>query len=120
MSRPLVWFAACLGLAHPALAQWPDPSSWLPLERRFESTGGGGWMIDGYDPVLAGGRCRTNFLALGPGGERVANIVEWEAVAIPGGILCRDGRWRGQDGQGAGTTPLQVFLRADGARFRSP
>jgi hypothetical protein len=120
MSRHLVLITLLLPLAPPALAQSPDPAGWAPLERRFESTGGGGWVIDEYDPVLAGEVCRTSFLALGPAGERAANIVEWDAVPVPGGVLCRDGRWRGQDGQGAGTTPLQVFLRDDGARFRSP
>jgi hypothetical protein len=120
MPHRLLLTAALLGLVHPVAAWAQDVSAWVPLERRFESTGGGGWVIDEYDPVLAEGRCRTNFLALGPGGERVANIAEWEATPVPGGVLCRNGQWRGQDGQGAGTTPLQVFLRADGARFRSP
>jgi hypothetical protein len=120
MPRHLALITLLLAPALPAIAQLPDLTGWAPLERRFESTGGGGWVIDQYDPVLAGRSCRTSFLALGPAGERVANIVEWEAVPVPGGVLCRDGRWRGQDGQGAGTTPLQVFLRDDGARFRSP
>jgi hypothetical protein len=120
MSRRFPMIAALIGFSAPAFAQLPDVSNWAALERRFESTGGGGWVIDEYDPVLTGGRCRTSFLALGPAGERAANIVEWEAVPVAGGTLCRDGQWRGQDGQGGGSTPLQVFLRADGARFRSP
>lgn len=120
MPHRLLLFAGLLGLVPSLAAQAQDVSGWTPLERRFESTGGGGWVIDEYDPVLVDGRCRTNFLALGPAGERAANIVEWEATPIPGGVLCRNGQWRGQDGQGSGTTPLQVFIRADGARFRSP
>jgi hypothetical protein len=97
-----------------------DHATWPALERRFESTGGGGWIIDGYEPVRLGALCRTDFTAIGPNGERVANMVEWDAVPVAGGVLCRDGRWRGRDGQGAGTTPLRVFIREDGARFRAP
>ncbi|MGX9965677.1 hypothetical protein ACVFYP_20295 [Roseomonas sp. F4] len=108
--------ASCLAAS--ALAE--EPAGWPVLERRFESTGGGGWIIDDYEPVRIGTLCRTDFTAIGPNGERVANVVEWQAVPMAGGVLCRDGRWRGRDGQSGGTTPLRVFLRDDGARFRAP
>lgn len=97
-----------------------DPSGWEPLQRRFESTGGGGWIIDDYDPVLAGTTCRTDFTAVSPQGERIGNTVLFDAVPVAGGMLCTNGRWRGRDGNSEGTTPLRVFIRADGARFRSP
>jgi hypothetical protein len=107
-------------IAAPAAAQAPDFAAWTPLTPRFESTGGGGWMIDGYDPVIAGARCITDFAAISPDGQVFRNEVEFDAVAVPGGTLCDNGRWRAKDGSGNGTTPLRVFIRADGARFRSP
>jgi hypothetical protein len=116
MRAALILLAALA--ATPVAAQ--DFSAWPPLATRFESTGGGGWMIDGYDPVLAGGRCTTDFAAVSPEGQVFRNEAVFDAVPVPGGVLCRDGRWRAKDGSGQGTTPLQVFIRADGARFRSP
>jgi hypothetical protein len=104
--------------AAPAWAE--DVAGWAPLERRFESTGGGGWMIDGYDPVLAGGLCATDFSVTSPQGQTFFNEARFDAVPIQGGVLCSNGRWRAKDGSGSGTTPLRVFIRADGARFRSP
>jgi hypothetical protein len=105
-----------------AQAQPPgDFAAWPPLERRFESTGGGGWMIEDYDPVRIGSECRTLFTAVSPTGDRIQNVVVFDAVPLAGGgVLCTNGRWRGRDGSGQGTTPLRVFIRADGARFRSP
>jgi hypothetical protein len=104
-----------------ALARQEDPTTWPPLQRRFESTGGGGWMIDRYDPILIGDRCVTAFSAISPAGEEFRNLVLFDAVPMPGGTLCLNGRWRAEDGSNeGGTTPLRVFLRADGARFRSP
>lgn len=114
-AMPLL-FALLLPLS--ALAE--EMAGWPPLERRFESTGGGGWVIDDYDPVLVGAECRTDFAAISPEGQRILNSVVFDAVSVPGGMLCTNGRWRGRDGQGEGTTPLRVFIRADGARFRSP
>jgi len=111
---------ALLLLAAPAYAQAPDFGAWPPLVPRFESTGGGGWMIEDYDPVIAGTRCTTDFAAVSPAGEVFRNEVEFDAVPVPGGTLCENGRWRAKDGSGSGTTPLRVFLRADGQRFRSP
>lgn len=113
------WMMAMV-LALPGLAVAQDVSGWAPLERRFESTGGGGWIIDGYDPVLRGGVCSTDFSVTSPQGQTFFNEAEFDAVPVPGGVLCHAGRWRAKDGSGSGTTPLQVFIRADGVRFRSP
>ena len=90
------------------------------MQRRFESTGGGGWMIDGYDLLLRGGACITDFSVTSPEGQAFYNEAEFDAVPIEGGLLCRNGRWRAKDGSGNGSTGLQVFIRPDGARFRSP
>jgi hypothetical protein len=107
---------ACL--ATPALAQ---PAGWVPLPTRVDSTGGGGWIIDQYRPVLLGDRCVTAFSVTSPQGETFRNIAAFEATPAEGGVLCRNGRWRAEHGAGeAGTTPLEIFLRADGARFRAP
>jgi hypothetical protein len=114
----VIWLAALL--AFPALAAGQERTGWPVLERRFESTGGGGWIIDGYDPVLRGGLCATDFSVTSPQGQTFFNEAEFDAVPVEGGILCRNGRWRAKDGSGNGTTPLEVFIRADGARFRSP
>ena len=108
-------FTASAALAAPeGMADWP------PLVPRFESTGGGGWMIEGYDPVIMGMRCVTDFAAIAPDGRVFRNEVEFDAVRVAGGVLCENGRWRAKDGSGSGTTPLRVFIRDDGRRFRSP
>ncbi|MBU8538177.1 hypothetical protein [Falsiroseomonas tokyonensis] len=122
MRRAFTLVAALLGgsLLAPGPLQAEDPASWPPLLPRFESTGGGGWMIDGYDPVVVGPVCRTDFAAISPEGQVFRNEVEFDAVPAPGGLMCENGRWRAKDGSGSGTTPLRVFIRADGARFRSP
>jgi hypothetical protein len=117
--RPVLVLLAALAAA-PAGAQPADLASWPPLLTRFESTGGGGWTIDGYDPVIRGGLCVTDFAAISPDGQVFRNEAEFDAVPVTGGTLCRNGRWRAKDGSGQGTTPLQVFIRADGQRFRSP
>jgi hypothetical protein len=98
-----------------------DYSAWSVLSPRFESTGGGGIMIDGYDPVVTGDKCRTDFTATEPGagGKVYYNTVEFDAVQAQGGILCTNGKWRARDGSMEGTTPLRVFIK-DGVRRRSP
>ncbi len=121
---------ALLSPRHQAMAQAAPaqpvltPSAflaWPPLERRFASTGGGGWVIDDYDPRRVGAVCVTDFTVFSPAGERILNTVVFDAVPVEGGgVLCTRGRWRGRDGNGEGTTPLEVFIRADGARLRSP
>jgi hypothetical protein len=102
----------------PALAQ-ENFNGWPVLQNPFESTGGGGIMIDGYDPVISGNVCRTDFTARTPTGEIYRNEVEFEAVAIQGGILCTNGRWRAKDGSAQGTTPFRVFVK-DGIVRRPP
>lgn len=103
-----------------AMAAPESPADWPPLLPRFESTGGGGWMIEGYDPVIVDTRCVTDFDAVAPDGQVFRNEVEFDAVPAAGGMLCENGRWRAKDGSASGTTPLRVFIRADGMRFRSP
>jgi hypothetical protein len=109
---------ATLALAPvPALAE--DPSGWPLLTDPFPSTGGGGIMIGGYDPVVDGQYCRTAFTATTPDGTVYRNMAEFDAVAMQGGILCTNGRWRAADGSAAGTTPFRVFIR-DGVKRMSP
>ena len=111
----------CLALqlsAFPALAQ-ESFADWPLLKNPFESTGGGGIMIDGYDPVISGSVCRTDFTVRMPSGEAFRNEVEFDATAVQGGILCANGRWRAKDGSSQGTTPFRVFVK-DGIVRRSP
>ncbi len=103
----------------PALSAETDYGSWPPLINPFESTGGGGVMIDGYRPVVAGRACTTDFTVRMPDGAVLENMITFEAVPIQGGILCTAGRWRAKDGGASGTTPFEVFIR-DGLVRRSP
>lgn len=109
-----------------ALALAPAPSraetgyeAWPPLTNPFPSTGGGGVMIDGYAPVVAGGRCDTPFRALTPDGATYENFVTFDAEPTQGGVLCRNGRWRSADGGASGTTPFELFIK-DGIVRRKP
>ena len=96
-------------------------ASWPPLQSTFESTGGNGIMIKGYDPVITGGKCVTTFMAVAPGDEPqvYANVAEFEAVPVQGGILCRNGQWRAFEGGAKGTTPFRFFFK-DGVFRASP
>ncbi len=96
-------------------------SMWPLLTPTFPSRGGGGIIIKGYDPVVTGGKCVTTFMAVEPGDKPnvYLNVVEFDAVAVAGGTLCRDGKWRAIDGSATGTTPLRVFFK-DGTARRSP
>lgn len=105
-------------MSSPAWAQ-ENFNAWPVLQNPFESTGGGGIMIDGYDPVISGNVCRTDFTARTPSGEIYRNEVEFDAVATSGGILCTNGRWRAKDGSSQGTTPFRVFVK-DGIVRRPP
>jgi hypothetical protein len=89
--------------------------SWPVLTDPFPSTGGGGIMIHDYDPVVAGGRCSTNFRAIEPNGTVYRNAIVFDAVETQGGTLCTNGRWRSLDGDATGTTPFQVFIK-DGVK----
>ena len=111
-------FVALLALAASAAAA-SDVAGWTPLGPRFESTGGGGVIIDGYRPVVIGDRCVTGFTATTPAGEVYANYAVFEAQPLAGGTLCRAGRWGAVDGGASGTTPLVVWLK-DGAMRRAP
>jgi hypothetical protein len=76
-------------------------------------------MITEYRPVVAGSRCTTDFVAVGPDGTRVPNRVEWTAKPLADGTLCTDGQWRTADGSASGTTPLEVYIK-DGVVRRVP
>lgn len=108
-------------LAAPVTAAQDDYASWPLLRSTFASTGGGGIMIKGYDPVIVGDKCVTTFMAVEPGAEpRVyPNYIEFEAVAAQGGVLCQNGKWRAMDGGATGTTPFRVFFK-DGVFRGSP
>lgn len=114
--------AFAVALSGSATLQAADEyAAWPLLTPEFESTGGGGIMIRGYDPVVTGTSCATDFTAHepGPNGKVYANTVTFDAMPTAGGILCTNGRWRARDGSASGTTPLQVFIK-DGVRRRSP
>lgn len=87
--------------------------SWPVLTNPFESTGGGGVMIDRYQPVIEGNRCRTDFTVTlpGPRGGTFLNEVVFSARPVAGGVLCEAGRWRAKDGSAEGTTPFRVFIK---------
>ena len=108
----------------PAHAQSQAPAgenfdAWPVLKNPFESTGGGGIMIGGYEPVVSGSVCATDFTATEPNGAVHENRVEFDAVPTQGGILCTNGRWRARDGSSSGTTPFRVVIK-DGVVRRSP
>lgn len=122
MTKPATFIltvaALALGtLSAPAVQE--DFESWEPLQSEFPSTGGGGIVIRGYDPVIAGDRCVTDFSAHTPDGQVFHNTVEFETVQVQGGTLCTNGKWRSKDGSAAGTTPFWVFIK-DGIRRRAP
>ena len=93
--------------------------TWPPLTDTFESTSGGNIIIKGYDPVITGDKCATNFTATLPDGKVFYNIVEFDAVPMQGGTMCMNGKYRAVDGSASGTTPFRVFFK-DGVRRRSP
>jgi hypothetical protein len=85
---------------------------WPLLTSTFPSTGGGGFVIKGYDPVIVGEKCVTTFMAVAPGGKEVfANFAEFEAKPVAGGTLCQNGKWRAFEGGAAGTTPFRFFFK---------
>jgi hypothetical protein len=120
--------AACfaiLALAAPgAFAQESGQTryeTWPVLRSTFPSTGSGGIMIKGYDPVITDGKCVTTFMAVEPGANPnvYPNYIEFEAVPAQGGMLCQNGKWRSFDGGASGTTPYRVFFK-DGVFRGSP
>jgi len=114
MTVSVKWVCAALMMmsAVPAGAE-EAYESWPLLQSTFPSTGGGGITIKGYDPVIAGGRCITTFMAVEPGPDPKVypNVIEFEAVAAGGGTLCHNGRWRAFDGGATGTTPYRLFFK---------
>jgi hypothetical protein len=120
---PALCLLASVWLNQPAQAQatatTSDYAAWPLLLPRFPSTGGGGVMIEGYDPVVANGKCTTDFQAVVPTGEIYRSEVSFDAVPIQGGILCTNGQWRAKDGSNSGTTPYEVFIK-DGVRRGKP
>ena len=111
--------SALLLLAVAGASAQENYASWELLKNPFESTGGGGIMIGGYDPVIVGDKCRTDFTATEPGGKVYYNKVEFDAVPTQGGTLCTNGKWRAADDSASGTTPFRVFIK-DGVKRRSP
>ncbi len=85
--------------------------SWAPLKDPFPSTGGGGIMIHDYDPVVADGKCTTNFRAIETNGTVYRNAIVFDAVETQGGVLCTNGKWRSLDSDATGTTPFRVFIK---------
>jgi len=107
-----------LAVSTPGLAQ-ESYDTWRLHAETFPSTGGGGVMIGGYRPVVAGNKCTTDFTATLPDGKVYYNVVEFDAVVEQGGILCTNGKWRAKDGSASGTTPYRVFIK-DGVMRGSP
>ena len=110
---------ALMSLAMATASADDNYESWPLLKTPFESTGGGGIMIGGYDPITVSDKCRTDFTATEPGGKVYTNKIEFDAVPVQGGILCTNGKWQAVDGSMSGTTPFKVFIK-DGVRRRSP
>jgi hypothetical protein len=110
---------ALLGLSGASAQE--NYESWPVLKSTFPSTGGGGIIIKGYDPVITGNKCVTTFMAVepGPNPNVYPNFIEFDAVAAQGGTLCTEGKWRSFDNSASGTTPYRVFFK-DGVFRGSP
>ncbi|MBC7433431.1 MAG: hypothetical protein H7345_15320 [Rubritepida sp.] len=106
-----VGVALATATADPASVAAEDYGRWPLHQREFGSTGGGGVMIGAYDPRVEGNACRTDFTATLADGTVLRNSAEFDAVAIQGGILCTNGRWRSLQSDARGTTPYRVFFR---------
>ena len=104
-----------------AQAQEEHYASWPPLTSTFESTGGNGIMIKGYDLVILRDKCVTTFMAVTPAPDVNVyfNIIEFEATQVQGGTLCANGKWRAMDGSASGTTPFRMFFK-DSSFRRAP
>ncbi|MFM9942321.1 MAG: hypothetical protein ACKVP7_22795 [Hyphomicrobiaceae bacterium] len=104
----------------PPAAATEDYASWPLLQSTFPSTGGGGFVIKGYDPVITGSKCVTTFMAVAPGDNPAVypSYIEFEATPAQGGTLCANGKWRSFDGTSSGTTPFRLFFRDNVFRGR--
>ena len=121
MHRRAAFCIALLSLI-PTSGRAEEPfESWPVLRSTFPSTGGGGMIIKGYDPVIANGKCVTTFMAVAPGPDpqTYPGYVEFEAVPAQGGTLCQNGNWKPFGGGDGGTTPFRVFFK-DGVFRGSP
>ena len=114
-------FFACLAVTATAARAQENFESWPVLRSTFPSTGGGGIIIKGYDPVVTGKTCVTTFMAVeaGPDPKVYPSFIEFEAIPAAGGTLCHNGKWRSFDGGSSGTTPYRVFFK-DGVFRGSP
>jgi len=122
MRRMMVAAAAVAVLTVSGAHAQESYDSWPPLKSTFESTGGGGFVIKGYDPVIRPNKtCVTTFMAVEPGPDINVyhNIAEFEATQVQGGTLCSNGKWRSMDGSATGTTPFRMFFK-DGGFRRAP
>ncbi|HRD75614.1 MAG TPA: hypothetical protein PK264_06725 [Hyphomicrobiaceae bacterium] len=113
MRARLLIAAVTAALLAPPLAANENYERWPLLKSTFPSTGGGGFVIKGYDPVITGAKCITTFMAVEPGAQPKvhANVAEFDAVEVAGGVLCRNGRWRAFEGGATGTTPFRIFFK---------
>lgn len=111
--------AAIVALAISVASAQENYESWPLLKNPFESTGGGGIMIDGYKPVIVDKTCVTDFTPTTPAGQAYDNTIVFETETVQGGTLCINGKWRAKDGSATGTTPFRVFIK-DGVVRRSP
>jgi len=114
--------SALIILAMSGASAQENYETWPPLKSTFESTGGGGFVIKGYDPVIRPNQtCVTTFMAVEPGSDINVyyNVAEFAAVPVQGGTLCTNGKWSAMDGSGTGTTPFRMFFK-DGVFRRSP
>ena len=122
LSASIISLGIILGLLNARATGKPEAfSTWPELVNPFESTSGGGVMIDGYKPVVDGALCRTDFSVKLPDQDKatIFSVVEFDARPVQGGILCENGRWRTKDGSAEGTTPFRVFIK-DGVTRRPP
>ena len=118
MRKHLTLCAAALTLALPAVAQ-ENYESWPPLVNPFESTGGGGIMIGGYDPVVVDRHLRDRLHGDHAGRRGLLQHDRVRRRADPGRHPVHRRQMARADGSASGTTPFQVFIK-DGMKRRSP
>jgi hypothetical protein len=113
--------AALMALALSGAQAQENYANWPVLQSTFESTGGNGIMIKGYDPVILHDKCVTTFMAVTPAPDVNVyfNVIEFESTQVQGGTLCANGKWRAMDGSATGTTPFRMFFK-DGSFRRAP
>ncbi len=110
--------ATLVALAVSAAAAQENYESWEPMKDPFESTGGGGIMIGGYDPWWSATSAAPNFTATDPGGTVYPNMVEFDAVR-PRAASSAPTASGGPSTAAPRAPPLRVFIR-DGVSRGSP